>query len=110
MGSNFRYVRIYFTSTYCPSFTEPLNSDVNRSSVVNVKIYDERDSGEQDPAVIGEVEVDITHVFKSPLNEERLSYLLMSPKIYATLLDSSPHLRFEETQQFKESRNVGDVY
>lgn len=58
-----------------------LTSDVTRSSKVHVKIYDELDSDEEDPAFIGEVEVNIADLFMSPLKDEGLCYLFTSPRM-----------------------------
>lgn len=47
-------------------------SDVNHLSKVAIKIYDELDSDKEEFSLIGEAEVDVADVFKSPYHDKRL--------------------------------------
>jgi len=63
-----------------PIWDRTFDIDVTRSSKVAVKVYDELDSEKKDLSLIGEAEMNITDIFKSPCHEQSSTYSLKKPK------------------------------
>jgi len=53
-------------------------SDVNYSSKVTIKVYDNVDPDKEELSLIGEAEVDVTYVFKFPYQDESLCFTLLA--------------------------------